>query len=113
MIVKCLCYVFSDTEAPPRFTLRIPLIRTTTEPTPTTTTPAIMPSATAAPITPTPTTTTAMELADNPFSLTDEEIDEMLEVLEQGSVPNQTSVGDTLDQDLLEVLNMDVDSFIV
>jgi hypothetical protein len=54
-----------------------------------------------------------MELTDNPFSLTDEEIDEMLKVLEQGSVPNQTSVGDTLDQDLLEVLNMDVDSFIV
>ncbi len=50
---------------------------------------------------------------DNPFSLTDEEIDGMLEVLQQGSVPPQATVDSILDEDLREVLEMDVDSFLV
>ena len=104
---------FSDTEAPPPwFTLRIPLFQnhqhqantgqqtTATPPTPTTT--AITPTASGGEV-----------QTDNPFSLTDEEIDGMLEVLQQGSVPPQATVDSILDEDLREVLEMDVDSFLV
>ena len=117
--VLCDCKVFmlcfSDTEAPPKFTLKIPLVCAsppTAEPTPTTTAP-VAPAPTTTAIVPY-ATTTFITPCNNPHSLTDAEIDEMLKVLERGSVlPNQTSASNVFDQDLLEVLDMDIGSFIV
>ena len=49
---------------------------------------------------------------ENPFNLTDTEIDEMLKVLEGGGVlPNQTPVDVVYDQDLEGVLKMDIADF--
>jgi hypothetical protein len=123
VIVKCLRYVFlfSDTEAPPRFTLRIPLLtspqyRANSGEQSTTTSSdggVLLPNEQS-----TPTTLGGEELlsqstTDNPFGLTDSKIDGMLEVLQQGTVPQQRTVDDILDEDLREVLCMDVDSFMV
>ncbi len=90
--VLCDCEVFmlcfSDTEAPPRFTLKIPLIGAslpTAKPAPTLTTTPVTPAAAATTITP-HVTTTFITPGDNPYSLTDTEIDEMLRILEGGSV---------------------------
>ena len=58
--------------------------------------------------------TTFIAPDENPFNITDAEIDEMLKVLEGGSVfPNQTSVNVDHDEDLERVLSMDVGDFIV
>ena len=108
--VLCDCKVFmlcfSDTEAPPRFTLKIPLVRTslpTAEPTPTTTTAPVAPAPVTA-IVP-HITTTFITPGDNPYSLTDTEINEMLKILEGGSVlTDRTPASDVFDQDLQEVL---------
>ena len=60
------------------------------------------------------TTTTFITPGENPFNITDAEIDEMLKVLEGGSVfPNQTPVNVDYDEDLEKVLSMDVGDFIV
>ena len=51
---------------------------------------------------------------ENPFNITDGEIDEMLRILEGGSVlPNQTPVNAVHDEDLEKLLSMDVGDFIV
>ncbi len=106
VIVKCLRYVFfryrSTTTVHAKDTINSEHAHTqqTTPPTPTTT--AITPTASGGEL-----------QTDNPFSLTDEEIDEMLEVLQQGSVPQRATVDSTLDEDLREVLEMDVDSFLM
>ena len=93
---------FSDSKAPPRFTLRIPLFQNHQHQANTgQQTTAITPTASGGEL-----------QTDNPFSLTDEEIDGMLEVLQQGSVPPQATVDSILDEDLREVLEMDVDSFL-
>ncbi len=107
-----LCFL--DTVTPStQFTLKIPLI---VPPTPTVATE--LSTAESAPTTMQVTIPTAvtMELeTENPFTLTDKEIDEMIEILDQGSVGvlSQTSALSTLDEDLKDVLNMDVDGFIV
>ena len=60
------------------------------------------------------TTTTFITPGENPFNITDGEIDEMLKILEGGSVlPNQTPVNAVYDEDLEKVLSMDVGDFIV
>ena len=118
--VLCDCKVFmlcfSDTEAPQRFTLNIPLIRTslpTAKPAPSTASTPVAPAATVTPIAP-HVTTTFITPGDNPYSLTDAEIDEMLKILEGGSVlTNRTPVSDVFDQDLQEALNMDIGDFVV
>ena len=106
---------FSDTEAPQRFTLKIPLIRTsqhTAKPAPTTTTAPAAPAPVTA-IVP-HVTTTFITPGENPYSLTDTEIDEMLKILEGGSgLTNQAPVTDVFDQDLQEVLSMDIGDFVV
>ena len=61
-----------------------------------------------------PYTTTFITPNENPFSLTDGEIDEMLRVLEEGSVPaNRSPVDIVYDEDLGKVLNMDIKDFTV
>ncbi len=60
------------------------------------------------------TTTTFITPGENPFNITDAEIDEIIKVLEGGSVlPNQTPVNIDYDEDLEKVLSMDVGDFIV
>ncbi len=51
----------------------------------------------------------------NPFALADEDIDAMIEALRQPSapMPQQRSLDDVLDQDLREVLGMDIGDFLV
>ena len=111
---KVFMLCFLDTITPStQFTLKIPLIvpptatvateLSTTESAPTTTQVTI------------PTAVTTKLETENPFTLTDKEIDEMIEILDQGSIGvlSQTSALSTLDEDLKDVLNMDVDSFIV
>jgi hypothetical protein len=119
---KVFTLCFLDTATPPlstRFTLKVPLFVLSSAPT--TPTPTVMPTSvklqteSSAPTPPTPTVMpTSVKLqTDDPFNITDKEIDEMLKVIEQGSALGQTSVLDTLDEDLKNVLNMDVNDFIV
>ncbi len=137
--VFMLCFL--DTEVSLGFSLEIPLIGASESPAPAATTVTLSespkspapaattvtlsenpkPPAPAAaviapsenPIPPATVTTTVIH-NENPFNLTDTEIDEMLRILEGGGVlPNRAPVDVVYDQDLQEVLNMDVEHFVV
>ncbi len=124
MIVECLRYVcFLDTEAPPVFSPKIPLFppnmfqTASNQPCELSTSPAhsevvseadeiVQEGVREARESPTAGT------SDNPFTLTDEEIDAMLEALWRAPAvapsPTPQGVSSEIDDDLREVLEMDI-----